>query len=123
MSEQSENQTEKQIESPFVAKGRRLPKFMSRVEAEAYLSAPGRLNALKGIQDVLLTCNIGLGKVDGPLVYHVKKLEAIVSADRFLAKKLDAIDEQIKDEFVEAIETFADDYSQIDDCICVGDDI
>ncbi len=123
MSEQIENQNEKQAESPFVAKGRRLPKFMSRVEAEAYLSAPGRLNAMKGLQDVLLACKIGLSNGDGPRVYHVKKLEAIVSADRFLAKKLEAIDEQIKEEFVEAIETFAADYEQVDDCICVDAEI
>lgn len=123
MSEQSENQTEKQIESPFVAKGRRLPKFMSRVEAEAYLSAPGRLNALKGIQDVILCQLVGVQKNDGPVVYHVKVLDAIISADRFLAKKLEAIDEQVKEEFVEAIKDFTVDYEQVDDCDCIGGEI
>ena len=112
-------QVEKNIESPFIAKGRKLPKYMSRLETDAYLNVPGRVDILRNCIDDIL-CDYELKNDDGPAVFSVKVLDAFISADRALKKKLDEAMEVAKQEFAEAVAEFADDYVKVEDYFAIG---
>lgn len=112
-------QIEKNVDSPFIAKGRKLPKYMSRLETDAYLNAPGRVNILRNcIGDILM--DYELKENDGPAVFSVKVLDAFISADRALKKKLDEALEDAKKEFAEAVAEFADDYGKVEDYLTIS---
>lgn len=112
-------QVEKNVESPFIAKGRKLPKYMSRLETDAYLNVPGRVCVLRNcIDDVLY--NYELKNGEGSAVFSVKVLDAFISADRALKKKLDEVMEEAKKDFAEAVAEFAEDYDKVEDYLAIG---